>query len=113
MQNVLSTILSSLNSSSNWQSELREFLESNGTNLLSDEAGSYLVSSLLADLKIRRDSARNSGINVIGINELISSLDGYVGSELIRNYIFKNSEQTGIVYLDENKIVGAILVSSV
>ena len=95
-----------------WVQPAIAFLESNETVLLSDKAGTYAAYGLLRELQRRFKRAKASSIHTIGMVDLINTLGSFSGEEIVRNYIFKNDQQTGIFYVDENetKLIGVVLV---
>lgn len=90
------------------------FIESNKTELVSDQPGNYTAGDLLAEIKIRSKSVRDSDIESVGMIELQDTLATLREDQFIQNYIFKGEGKTGIVYLDEKveNVIGAVLVSS-
>ena len=110
------TILSllSLIMGCSWANATIRFIEENNTRLLSEHPGQYIVSDLLAELKMRAKGTKDAGIETIGMIELQNTLATLSGDQVIQNYIFKGEGQTGIVYLDEKakKIIGAFLINT-
>jgi hypothetical protein len=114
MRDIIIGLLDAIKGSLVWANSIVAFIESEETRLVSHEAGTYKASDLLAELKIRLKSVKGSGINAIGMTELVDTLCTISGEEIIRNYIFKSDKQTGIVYVDEKctKLIGAVLVDA-
>ncbi|BFM49510.1 hypothetical protein [Marinomonas sp. THO17] len=102
----------SLLTGSSWANAIIAFIESNETQLVSDQPGNYTAGDLLAELKIRSKSVRDSGIESVGMIEFQNTLATLSEDQLIQNYIFKGEGKTGIVYLDgkAENVLGAVLV---
>lgn len=107
-------LLLNLITASSWKSAIIEFIGSNQTQLLSDQPGNYKAGDLLVELKMRLNSARGSGIESIGMIELLNNLAELSEEQFIQNYVFKGEGKTAIVYLDDKaeNVIGAVLVSS-
>jgi hypothetical protein len=97
-----------------WAKAIVNFIASSNTRLLSEEPGNYTVVSLLAELSVRAKTVSDAGIESVGMAELQRTLHTLDRNAIVKNYVFKSSSQTGIVYMDgESKnIVGAILIQS-
>lgn len=112
MKDIILTLITALSGSLSWAKEFRLFLNCSETVLLSDQPGSYTVEDLLAELIIRHRSAEKSGIETIGMKELMDKIRNLSANDVIKNYTFNNQDRTGVIYLDEDGagIIGAVLV---
>ncbi len=95
-----------------WLNTAYTFIESDETNLLSEQAGHHTVCDLLAEICIRSQSAQKAGITPTGITELKERLEELSADRIVENYIFKGQGKVAIVYLDKKSetILGAIMV---
>lgn len=105
-------LLLGLLSGVSWATSFIAFIRENGTELLSEVAGTYTVCSLIAELEIRSQSAQHSNIKTMGMTALQTNLSHMDRADVVKNYIFKGKEKTGIVYLDNKlgKVLGVILI---
>ena len=80
--------------------------------LLSSKAGSYSVSNLLNELKIRVKHLGEANDKIVGASQLIDELKKSKVDAIISNYSFKKKEAYYTVYInnDNDQVVGLVRI---